>query len=305
MTGLEFLAHLRQQGVELWAEGSALRYRSPKGALSPALLTELSGRKAEILRLLQTGRVFGPSDRQLFGIYHAPLGRDAGILTVLCPPLFADFTRTHGLLRRLAVDLAERGQHVLRFDYRGTGDSSGLLEDVAIADWHEDIALAVQEGRELAGCADVRLLAVRAAALLACRAAATRDDIQRLVLWDPVPDGAGYLAAMHRVQQTVLERNVNMSRAQRRAARHEHEYGGGYRLSQHMVSGLSALDASTYAAVAPGKLRIVRTVASSSPSPNGVREEVVPVPCNWETDDEDLILAQPLLEKLVACLSGP
>lgn len=303
-TGLEFLAHLRQLGAELWVEGSALRYRAPKGALSPALLTELSGRKAEIVPLLRSGRFFGPDDRQLFAMYHAPLARDARILTVLCPPLFAEFTRTHALLRRLATDLADKGHHVLRFDYRGTGDSSGSLEEMTLDDWLEDIALTVQEGRRLTGCGSVRLLAVRAAALLACRAAATRDDIERLVLWDPVPDGAGYLAAMHRVQQTVIERNVNMSRAQRSAARHEHEYGGGYRLSQQMVAGLSALDASAYAALAPGKLRIVRTLAASGPAADSGREDVVPVPCQWETDDEDLILAQPLLEKLVACLSG-
>lgn len=247
---------------------------------------------------------FGPGDRQLFGMYHAPLGRDAGILTVICPPLFAEFTRTHGLLRNIAIALAEQGQHVLRIDYRGTGDSSGSLEEVALADWLADIALAVQEGRDLTGCSVVRLLAVRAAALLACRSMGGRDDIQRLVLWDPVPDGAGYLEAMHRVQASVLERNGNMNDRQRRAATHEREYGGGYRLSQNMVAGLRALDSSAYAAVAPGKLRIVRTSASGSPAPDGVREEVVPVPCRWESDVEDLILAQPVMERLIACLSG-
>ena len=41
--------------------------------------------------------------------------------------------------------LAERGQHVLRFDYRGTGDSFGELAEVSVHDWVEDIALAVRE----------------------------------------------------------------------------------------------------------------------------------------------------------------
>ena len=57
------------------------------------------------------------------------------VLTVICPPLFSDYMLTHLVLRELAMALAERGQHVLRFDYRGTGDSFGELGKVTVADW--------------------------------------------------------------------------------------------------------------------------------------------------------------------------
>ena len=40
---------------------------------------------------------------------------------------------------------------MLRFDYRGTGDSFGELGEVTVSDWLEDIALAVREGREISG----------------------------------------------------------------------------------------------------------------------------------------------------------
>ena len=65
------------------------------------------------------------------------------MLTVICPPLFNEYMRTQLALRELAISLAERGQHVLRLDYRGTGDSFGDLGEVAISDWVEDIALAI------------------------------------------------------------------------------------------------------------------------------------------------------------------
>jgi alpha/beta superfamily hydrolase len=42
---------------------------------------------------------------------------------------------THLVLRELSMAFAERGQHVLRFDYRGTGDSFGELGKVTVADW--------------------------------------------------------------------------------------------------------------------------------------------------------------------------
>ena len=126
------------------------------------------------------------------------------MLTVICPPLFNEYMRTQLALRELAISLAERGQHVLRFDYRGTGDSSCELDEVAISDWLEDIALAVREGRDLSGSSVVRLLGVRAGALLACRSAGASGDVQRLVLWDPVPDGAEYLQALRRIQGQSL-----------------------------------------------------------------------------------------------------
>ena len=92
---------------------------------------------------------FGPCNQQVFAIYHPPIGGSGQVLTVICPPLFNEYMRTHLALRELAISLAERGQHVLRLDYRGTGDSFGDLGEVAISDWVEDIALAVREGRDL------------------------------------------------------------------------------------------------------------------------------------------------------------
>ena len=66
----------------------------------------------------------GPSNQQVFASYHPPVGGGSQVLTVICPPLFNEYMRTQLALRELAISLAERGQHVLRFDYRGTGDSS-------------------------------------------------------------------------------------------------------------------------------------------------------------------------------------
>jgi alpha/beta superfamily hydrolase len=53
-----------------------------------------------------------------------------------------EYMRTHLALGELSLALAEKGQHVLRFDYRGIGDSFGELCDVTASDWLEDIALA-------------------------------------------------------------------------------------------------------------------------------------------------------------------
>lgn len=49
---LEVLAALRQRGVELIPDGTDIRCRGPKGAMTPELRQALSAHKAELLALL-------------------------------------------------------------------------------------------------------------------------------------------------------------------------------------------------------------------------------------------------------------
>jgi amino acid adenylation domain-containing protein len=49
----EILADLAQQGVQLWAEDGRLRYRAPKGVLTPMLRAMLTEHKGEIFALLR------------------------------------------------------------------------------------------------------------------------------------------------------------------------------------------------------------------------------------------------------------
>ena len=53
MTALEIVRHLRQRGVTLWLEGERLRYRAPKGVLTPSLRAELLANKPQIMDLLR------------------------------------------------------------------------------------------------------------------------------------------------------------------------------------------------------------------------------------------------------------
>jgi pimeloyl-ACP methyl ester carboxylesterase len=243
---------------------------------------------------------FGPGNRWIFANYHPAAGVGGQVLTVICPPLFSDYMRTHLVLRELAMALAERGQHVLRFDYRGTGDSFGDLGEVTVSDWLEDIALGVREGREISGSSVVRLLGVRAGALLACAAARALSDVQRLVLWDPISDGAGYLQVLRGVQVTLSTRNLYLSRAEHREAMHEY---AGYRLSERMLEEFRLFDASVYSSVPKSKLHIVSTSSETGFPAPGVPQDAVPFRCDWDTGADGLIVSRPVLERLIACLT--
>ena len=243
---------------------------------------------------------FGPGRQRIFAHYHPAAARGGEVLTLICPPLFSEYMRTHMALRKLAVALAERGQHVLRLDYRGTGDSFGDLDEVGVSEWIADIELSVQEGRDLSGSSAVQLVGVRAGALLACASMGASKHIRRFVLWDPVRDGADYLLRLRRMQTDMLERNLYLSRAERAGAMVEH---GGFRLSARMLEEFRLLDIHAYSKVPKSRLHIVNTSVAEGSPVQGVPQYVVPFSCNWELDIEEPIIPQPVLERLVACLT--
>lgn len=139
---------------------------------------------------------FGPSESYLFGAFHPRQGvnRNEGI--VLCNPFGQEYLRAHKSMRRLAINLAELGYPVLRFDYRGTGDSAGDLDGVRAEDWVADINHAIQELIDMAAVPKVALVGLRLGALLAAQTAHQHEQVSRLVMWDPIADGAEYVESI-------------------------------------------------------------------------------------------------------------
>jgi len=147
---------------------------------------------------------FGSAERQLFGAYHAATAKGAQRgAAVLCPPWGPEYIASHRIFRRLAIMLAESGYNVLRFDYFGTGDSSGTREEGDLDTWYEDAALAVDELRDVAGAATITVFGLRLGAYVAWRLAAERDDIDAVVMWDPVVDGKQYLQSLVSAQVEI------------------------------------------------------------------------------------------------------
>lgn len=137
---------------------------------------------------------FGPSESYLFGAFHPRQGVNRNEAVVLCYPFGQEYMRAHKSVRRLAINLSSLGYPVLRFDYRGTGDSAGNMDQVSADHWIEDIGHAIQEVMDMAAVGQVALVGLRLGSLLAAQAAARNSAVSRLVLWDPVTDGGGYVA---------------------------------------------------------------------------------------------------------------
>ena len=51
---------------------------------------------------------------------------------LLCNSIRHEYERCHRTLRQLAAKLAAKGNHVMRFDYFGTGDSQGEYDQASL-----------------------------------------------------------------------------------------------------------------------------------------------------------------------------
>ena len=139
--------------------------------------------------------VFDGPHGPLAGFHHVarpPIARASTV--VLCPPVGYDAMCTHRTYRHLAERLSALGFHVLRFDYHGTGDSSGRQEEPGrVAAWLASIDTAIDQIRARSGIRPTCLFGVRTGALLAAAAADRRSDVATLVLWAPGQNGRTYV----------------------------------------------------------------------------------------------------------------
>jgi pimeloyl-ACP methyl ester carboxylesterase len=154
----------------------------------------------------RTARYFRSQSASLFGVLHEPAGnvvRDTGVL--ICYPTPQEYSAMLWSIRKLGQALADSGFPVLRFDYAGTGDSSGELTESSLAQWTSDIHAAADELRELAGVRRIHVVGVRLGAALALRAVTEGLRVRDLVLWDPVISGERYLALLEDFDRRIAQ----------------------------------------------------------------------------------------------------
>jgi len=140
----------------------------------------------------------GTHDRRLFAVYEPAAVKDRRTrMAVLCYPWGAEYVYAHRSMRQLALKLSECGFHTLRFDYFGTGDSGGKDSQANPATAEADVESAIEGIQDIVGVARVVLIGLRLGATLAARAAKRRqENVEALVLWDPVvrPEEAAEIA---------------------------------------------------------------------------------------------------------------
>jgi alpha/beta superfamily hydrolase len=144
------------------------------------------------------------SQPPLFGVYHESKDYSADNLVVICPPLFDEFRRSYRAMYEFAEACSQKGHHVMRFDYRGTGDAYGRLEDVgSLSEWVADLELAIEEGLSLSGAESVSLFGIRFGASIASMC--HHPLIRKRHYWDIFETGQGYLDWLAQVDKAMLQ----------------------------------------------------------------------------------------------------
>lgn len=141
-----------------------------------------------------------PDGHALFGCFHPPReGQGSRWGVVTCYPQGHEYTAAHRAFRLLAARLARQGVPVLRFDYRGCGDSEGDSGLGSVRGWLEDTRGAIAELERRSGCTTVRLVGLRLGAALAVLLGAGHERVGAVVAWDPVVNGERYVADLRRL----------------------------------------------------------------------------------------------------------
>jgi pimeloyl-ACP methyl ester carboxylesterase len=151
------------------------------------------------------------SDGRLFGVLHAARSRlRAGV--VFCAPILHEYVRSHRLFALLAHELSGHGFNVLRFDYRGCGDSEGGDEEFSMRRAAVDAEVAVEHLRVSMDDLPIIALGVRAGVYPAAHLARS-GRCEHLWLWQPVLAGADYLRRLREREQAERASEMRYPRA--------------------------------------------------------------------------------------------
>lgn len=144
---------------------------------------------------------FGPEGRPLFGWLTTPVGALARGAVLCAPPIGREARAGRRAIRDVALSLAARGFVTLRFDFDGTGDSSGGFNDIGRDDlWIDSVVAAASFLRSL-GLSSVSAVGMRLGATLIGVAADRHQlGLSSVVLWDPCESGQNFLRELHALE---------------------------------------------------------------------------------------------------------
>lgn len=237
---------------------------------------------------------FGASTRQLFGVYHASEKRVARApAALLFNPFGEEAIRAFRLYKILAERLARNGVASLRFDYFGSGDSAGDDRDVTFMGMVDDARCAQEELAELSGARRFIWIGLGLGGAVAIKAAEEAIVLERLVLWDPVIDGAAYLNELRTAHTEFLSyaRDEPLEVVRKKTPECQTE-AIGFALSEKIRAELSGLNLYNENIPQAEKITLIHG-CSTDPNPSfvdkltavGALDTFVDAEASWNSND--------------------
>jgi len=127
-------------------------------------------------------------------------GKSLNHCVVICNAYGHESTRSFRNLQQLAIQIAQAGFDVIRFDYSATGNSSGEDHSGSLDRWKDDIAATVDYMRHARASISsepesVSVLGLRLGASLVAQT--PLKGVANAILWDPIVCGKTYLGLLH------------------------------------------------------------------------------------------------------------
>ncbi len=154
-------------------------------------------------------------DDSRFSVLHLPTRPHRAV--VLCSPLHAEMQRNYRREVLLSRRLAAEGSAVERFHYRGTGNSAGGPDRLALETMIEDGIAAVRHLQGRVGELPVAVLGTRVGGLVAA-AVAAEVKAAGLALWQPLVKGSAY---MREAERAAMARAITNTSGERPPPLHE------------------------------------------------------------------------------------
>lgn len=210
-----------------------------------------------------------------FCMFHAPAGACRGAL-VYVHPFAEEMNRSRRMAALAARGLAAQGIGVLLLDLHGCGDSADDFGDATWDGWLCDITAARVWIEERLGRA-AGLWGLRLGALLAV-VHAQRAPVppERLLLWQPVTNGSGYLNGFLRLRLAGELLAGGSDSGGTEALREALAAGesleiAGYTLNPQLASGIDSADARALGPRCPIHWFEITAAAGRALPPAGVR----------------------------------
>ncbi len=150
-------------------------------------------------RLREAPMFIDVDDARLFAMRFGPAGAARGRGVLLCPAFAEEASVAQRVVVNFARFLARHGHDVMRFDYAGTGDSSGAFRDVTVdTNIRDTCALAGHLAGEIGG--PVTVAGLRWGAAVGALAAQRTEAIDSVLMWEPVTDLRRYIMSFLRLR---------------------------------------------------------------------------------------------------------
>ena len=253
---------------------------------------------------------FGAEDQRLFGMLHIPGSHMKQRAVLLCPSIGHEYMRLHRGYQMLAIELARRGYHVLRFDLAGFGDSYATPADVSLGVWHDNIKNAAEYLRAQSGIDTITLIGARLGAPLMLGASLARID--KVIMLDPVCTGPAYLSYLDQLHRYALN-NLDRYRFRQRKTNQWERFG--YTYSKQLGEELMALELNPLLENTLAEMHLVTTGEVVMQNDMGVNallqnekitHDHVPDINLWSDYDQASYLAflQPAVSRITALVEG-